>query len=166
MPSEDRENEAGPISESEAAQVDRWRRNSEAARRGGQPGNTNALRHGIYADRFLCDEERALFEGIVSQLEGDFVFNTSSDFIQVELVALYCLKLGRALEADDLEAAQRIDQMMRCHLKDLRATKITREDGSADLKTTPAEWATALLERVRNGKGKAKENDASSKTQA
>ncbi|MEN6521128.1 MAG: hypothetical protein ABFD46_08270 [Armatimonadota bacterium] len=128
----------------------RWRRNSGATGKGGAPeGNTNALKHGIYADRFLSPEEKPLFDAIIAQLHEDFVFNKSSDFMQVELVAVYFLKLGRAQEAGDWDAAERLDRMIRCHLKDLKATKIAREgEEPKGAETTPAEWATALLEKL------------------
>jgi hypothetical protein len=142
---QDRKPEIG-VRDTEGA--DRWHRNS-GARRGGAPeGNTNALKHGIYADRFLTPEERPLFDAIITQLHEDFVFNKSSDFMQVELVAVYFLKLGRAQEANDWEAAERLDRMIRCHLKDLKATKIAREgEEPRGLETTPAEWASSLLSR-------------------
>ncbi len=69
--------------------------------------------HGIYADRFLSLEEPPLFEAIIGQLYQDFVFNNSSDFLQVELVAVYFLKLGRVQEAGDWDAAERLDRMIR-----------------------------------------------------
>ena len=75
--------------------------------------------------------------------------NTSSDFIQVELVGMYFLKLGRAQEAGDWDAATQLDRMIRCHLKDLKATKISREgEAPRGSETTPADWATTLLEKV------------------
>ena len=95
------------IGKHDAGQLKRWHRNAASeqevrratesrAGRGAPPGNQNSLRHGIYADRFLSPEERPLFEAIIGQLYQDFVFNKSSDFMQVELVAVYFLKLGRA----------------------------------------------------------------------
>ena len=111
--------------------------------------NTNNLQHGVYANRFLSPEERPLFDAIINQLHEDFVFNRRSDFIQVELVAVYFLKLGRAQETGDYDAAERLDRMIRCHLKDLKATKIAREgEEPKGAETTPAEWATALLEKL------------------
>lgn len=139
------------IGERDAEELDQWRRNSGAPRHpGGAPnGNTNNLQHGIYANRFLSEEERPIFDAIIAQLHEDFVFNKSSDFIQVELVAVYFLKLGRAQEAGDWEAAERLDRMIRCHMKDLKTTKITREGTEpSESQTTPAEWATALLEKL------------------
>ena len=35
-------------------------------------GNTNGLTHGIYANRFLSDEEKPLFESIIAKLYQDF----------------------------------------------------------------------------------------------
>ena len=152
------------IGKHEARQLDRWERNGvpeEEARKaakvrigsGGAPGNQNTLRHGIYADRFLSPEERPLFEAIIGQLYQDFVFNKSSDFMQVELVAVYFLKLGRAQETGDWDAAERLDRMIRCHLKDLKATKIAREGEAAKgPETSPAEWATTLLEKLADSR--------------
>lgn len=147
--------------------MDRWQRNTEAKRGPGAPeGNTNALKHGIYADRFLSPEERVIFDAIILQLHQDFVFNKSSDFMQVELVAVYFLKLERAQEAGDWEAAERLDRMIRCHLKDLKATKIAREgEEPKGAETTPAEWATALLEKLADAEKNARAGSESEKTQ-
>jgi len=154
------------IGKQDAGQLDRWHRNAtseEEARSsakarvgsGALPSNQNSLRHGIYADRFLSPEERPLFETIIGQLYQDFVFNKSSDFMQVELVAVYFLKLGRAQESGDWDAAEKLDRMIRCHLKDLKATKIAREGEAAKgPETTPAEWATALLEKLAESQKK------------
>lgn len=129
--------------------MDRWHRNGSTQPIPGAPeGNTNALKHGIYADRFLTPEERQLFDAIITQLHEDFVFNKSSDFMQVELVAVYFLKLERAQEAGDWDAAERLDRMIRCHLKDLKATKIAREgEEPKGPQSTPAEWASSLLDK-------------------
>jgi len=37
---------------------------------------------------------------------------------------------------------------VRLHLSDLKATKNAREGDTVNIKTTPAEWAAALLKRV------------------
>ncbi|MGB9618779.1 MAG: hypothetical protein ACPL7K_00025 [Armatimonadota bacterium] len=156
------------IGERDAEELDQWRRNSGASRsRGGQPGNTNNLQHGIYANRFLTPEEKPIFDAIIAQLHEDFVFNKSSDFIQVELVAVYFLKLGRAQEVGDWEAAERLDRMIRCHMKDLKTTKLSREGTEPiESQTTPAEWATALLEKLAEAeKAKAESEGEPEKTQ-
>lgn len=147
---------AEQIGSDERAKIGRWDRNGNATRRpGAQPGNKNALRHGIYADRFLTPEEKVIFDAIIEQLQDDFVFNKSSDFLQVELVGVYFVKLGRAQEAGDHDAAEKLDRMIRCHLKDLKTTKITREGTEPKgPETTPAEWATALLEKLAESEKK------------
>jgi hypothetical protein len=152
------ENIQPPIGMRDTEELDQWRRNSGASRkRGGQPGNTNNLQHGIYANRFLTAEEKPIFDAIIEQLQDDFVFNKSSDFIQVELIAVYFLKLGRAQESGDWETAERLDRMIRCHMKDLKTTKITREGTEPKgPETTPAEWATALLEKLAESEKKEK----------
>lgn len=144
------------IGSEDRARAERWERNGGVQRGPGAPqGNTNALKHGIYADRFLSPEEKKLFDAIIVQLHDDFVFNKSSDFLQVELVGVYFVKLGRAQEAGDHEAAERLDRMIRCHLKDLKTTKITREGTEPKgPETTPAEWATALLEKLAEAEKK------------
>jgi len=146
----------GEVGKNDRASHNTWTRNEGAPRKMGPPaGNLNSMRHGIFANRFLSEEEKPLFESIIGQLYQDFVFNKSSEFMQVELVAIYFLKLGRAQEAGDWETAERLDRMIRCHLKDLKATKIAREgETSSGPETTPAEWATALLEKVSGAAAK------------
>ncbi|MHB9038534.1 MAG: hypothetical protein ACYC64_17925 [Armatimonadota bacterium] len=113
--------------------------------------NANALKHGILADRLLTADERPLFDGIIEQLYRDFTFNESSDFLQVELVGVYQLKLARAIQAGDSRAAERLDRMIRAHLRDLKATKNLRDDGPKGLETTPAQWAASLVEKFKKG---------------
>jgi hypothetical protein len=140
----------GEIGSEDLKRHDQFSRNGGTKRGPGAPlGNTNRLKHGIFANRFLSEEEKPLFQGIITKLYADFVFNKSSDFIQVELVAIYFLKLGRAQEAGDWDSAEKIDRMIRCHLKDLKATKIAREgDQPKGPESTPADWATSLLEKM------------------
>jgi hypothetical protein len=155
------------IGSEDRARADRWERNGNVRRGPGAPeGNLNALKHGIYADRFLTPEEKPLFDAIIEQLQDDFVFNKSSDFLQVELIAVYFLKLGRAQESGDWEAAERLDRMIRCHMKDLKTTKITREGTEPQSpETTPAEWATALLEKLAEAEKKGEVAVESEKTE-
>jgi hypothetical protein len=119
-----------------------------SAARGAPNGNRNNLQHGCYANRLLSDEEQVLFDALITQLHADFKFNESSDFIQVELVAIYFVKLRRAQEAEDWDAAEKLDRMLRNHLKDLKATKIAREgEQPKGPETTLAEWASAMLQQ-------------------
>ena len=133
--------------------LDRWHRNegkTEPPRRGpGAPeGNQNRLRHGIFADRCLTPEEKVMFDAIIDRLNQDFEFNKSSDFLQVELVGVYSVKLVRAQIEGNTDAAEKLDRMIRCHMKDLKTTKIAREgEEQKGPQTSPAEWAAALLEK-------------------
>ena len=129
--------------------LDRWHRNegkTEPPRRGpGAPeGNQNRLRHGIFADRCLTPEEKVMFDAIIDRLNQDFEFNKSSDFLQVELVGVYSVKLVRAQIEGNTDAAEKLDRMIRCHMKDLKTTKIAREgEEPKGPQTSPAEWAAA-----------------------
>lgn len=89
------------VNEKDKQNLDRWHRNQGATqppkdRRGAQEGHLNSLKHGIFADRCLTPEEKQLFDVIIERLHQDFQFNKSSDFIQVELVGVYSVKLVRA----------------------------------------------------------------------
>ena len=124
-------------------------------KRTGRHNNLNPMTHGIWANQCLDDEERELFREIIERLQNDFVFNKSSDFMQVELVAVYPVKLVRAQINGDIDASEKLDRMIRCHLKDLKATKIAREgEVPSGPGTTPAEWATALLEKLAESEKK------------
>lgn len=111
-------------------------------------GNLNALKHGFFAKRILNEEEQRLFDEIVAQLHDDFVLNNSSDLIAVETMGLALVQLSRAMKGGNVQAAETFDRMVRSHLRDLKATKIAREGETVSLKTTPAEWATAILEKI------------------
>jgi len=122
--------------------LDRWHRNegmTEPPRRGpGAPeGNQNRLRHGIFADRCLTPEEKVMFDAIIDRLNQDFEFNKSSDFLQVELVGVYSVKLVRAQIEGNTDAAEKLDRMIRREGEEPKGPQ-----------TSPAEWAAALLEKV------------------
>ena len=110
----------------------------------------NNLKHGIFANRILDEEERETFDAIVARIQSDFSLNDSSDTIAVEALAMACLRLSRAIKADDADAAERWDRIVRSHMKDLKATKIVREGEGKPLGTSPADWATSLLEELRS----------------
>ena len=123
--------------------------------KGAHPNNLNSMTHGIWANQCLDESEREIFREIIERLWNDFVFNKSSDLLQVELVAIYSVKLVRAQTNGDIDASEKLDRMICCHLKDLKATKITREgEVPSGPQTTPAEWATALLEKMAESQKK------------
>jgi len=130
--------------------------------RGAPVGNKNGMKHGVYVNQFLTPEEEPLFKQIVTRLCRDFVFNKSSDYMQVELVAVYFLRLGRAQALGDWDTSERIDRMIRSHLRELKATKLSRETAEPKKSTkTTAEWATELLEKARREGEGATEDGAS-----
>lgn len=131
-----------------------WQENNEVQLKAGAPkGNMNRLRHGIFSNKVLEKDEVELYQAIIDALHDDFTLNRSSDVIQCELVAVNYVKLARAYAANDFENVERLDKIVRQHLKDLKATKASREGTEpAKKQTTPAEWATALLEKVTEAK--------------
>lgn len=145
------------LSKKELDRIERFRRNTAAQRQesavrtaGAQPGNGFALKHGAFACKFLDTEEMALFDALIIRLRDDFHFNDSSDFMQLELAAMYFIQLARAQATGDQGLVCQIDQLLRNHLKDLKVTKISREgDAPHRSETTPAEWASALLLKWR-----------------
>lgn len=131
-----------------------WQENNEVRLNAGAPkGNMNRLRHGIFSNKVLAPDEVDLYKAIIDALHDDFTLNKSSDVIQCELVAVNYVKMARAYAANDFENVERLDKIVRQHLKDLKATKASREGAEPSKKqTTPAEWATALLEKVTEAK--------------
>jgi hypothetical protein len=141
-------------SKSDKENLDRWHRNQGKTKppkrpTGAPEGNKNRLKHGIFADRCLTPEEKQMFDVLIERLHQDFQFNKSSDFIQVELVGVYSVKLVRAQMEGNTQAAESLDRMIRCHMKDLKTTKVAREgEEPKGPQTSPAEWASTLLDKV------------------
>jgi hypothetical protein len=99
-----------PLAGYECRDVEQFGRLTADQRGPGAPeGNVNRLKHGVYANRFLSDEEQVVFHQIMNGLQEDFSFNQSSDFIQVELAGIYFLRLRRAIDNGGWEAASQID---------------------------------------------------------
>ena len=148
-------------SKSDKENLDRWHRNQGKTKppkrpTGAPEGNKNRLKHGIFADRCLTPEEKQMFDVLIERLHQDFQFNKSSDFIQVELVGVYSIKLVRAQMEGNVQAAESLDHMIRCHMKDLKTTKVAREGEEPKGPTTsPSEWA-ARPDR-KNLRGRRKE---------
>ncbi|HRR82463.1 MAG TPA: hypothetical protein P5532_12810 [Planctomycetota bacterium] len=126
----------------------------------------NGLRHGIFAHRILNAAEQQEYDAVVARLQKDFALNDSSDAIAVEVMAVALIRYARAMKDGNDDGAEKLDRIVRSHLKDLKATKIVREGETPSISTTPAEWAAALLEEVkatrkagRKGKARAKADD-------
>jgi hypothetical protein len=61
-------------------------------------------------------------------------------------VGVYSVKLARAQMEVNVQAAE---SLIRCHMKDLKAAKIAREgEEPKGPRTSPAEWAAELLDKV------------------
>jgi len=142
------------LNEKDKQNLDRWHRNQGVTqppvdKRVAKEGHLNSLKHGIFADRCLTPEEKQMFDVLIERLHQDFQFNKSSDFIQVELVGVYSVKLVRAQMEGNTQAAESLDRMIRCHMKDLKTTKVAREgEEPKGPQTSPAEWASTLLDKV------------------
>ena len=122
----------------------------------------DTLKHGFLAFDILSEEERQDFLGVVKQMHQDFQMNKSSDFYGVELVATNLVLYRRGAKNGDVKAAEAFDRMVRMHLSDLKATKNAREGETVNIKTTPAEWAAALLKRADEGTEKDKDSSKES----
>ena len=133
-------------------EMERWQRaegKAEPPKKRGAPLNhLNPMTHGIFANKCLDDEERVLFREVIDRLYQDFEFNRSSDYIQLEFIAINTVKYMRAIAEGNMDAAQKLDGMIRAHLKDLKTTKLAREgDQPTGPQTTPADWAADLLRK-------------------
>jgi len=118
--------------------------------RGGAPkGNLNGLLHGAYAKRVLNQEEQRIRDAFLAEIRRDFVLNSSSDEVAVQMAAMAFLQYLRAQRAGEEGAASAQARIVRNCLRDLKATRSAREPGALPLGTTPAEWATALVARLR-----------------
>ena len=114
-------------------------------------GSIGGLRHGIFANQLLDSEERRVFYALIECFYADYDLNSSADFMEVELAVLYFLQVMRAIKAQEWETAQRIDVMLRSHLRDLKASKRSREGSEAGKGQTTIsqdQWAADLLQKV------------------
>ncbi len=138
------------------------------------------MKHGIFANKCLDEEERTLFREVIDSLYQDFTFNRSSDFIQIEFIGINTVKYMRAvaegwqghtqyamtavaernrwcsrnrcarycLPGHPVDAAQKLNGMIRANMKDVKTTKISREgDQPKSQQYTPADWAADLLKK-------------------
>jgi len=127
--------------------------------------SVNALKHGAFAHRILDEEERRQFDALVEQLQADLDLNRSTDLLEVEALGMAFIQLTRAMKAGNAQAAETFDRMVRAHLKRLEARKVTDEE-TGEPRLTPAEWATALLERLRERGTRRKARKAAEATEA
>lgn len=146
------------INKADEIEVRKWLKATDHASRqpkARDPDEAQSLA-AIWANRFLSDDEKAAFEEIYAELSADFETATSVDRLQIELVASYMIKLGRARQLNDVMAMEHIDRIVRAHLKCLKATRIDRmgtkptEAVSEVGQGTPANWAADLVARRKD----------------
>jgi len=129
---------------------------------GGQPGNLNALKHGAYVKKLLTDEEKAIFEFALESIHNDFDLNQSTDMMQASMAAFYFTKWHCAVMGNADAAIGNFDVLFRKQLEALKATRVQRDTNTGP-GTTPAEWAVALLARVKESKEKEANGDTTEK---
>ena len=142
-----------PIQADEAMRLQAWQR---AIGRGVEKSPVTAtplkakLVHGIFANRIFGAEELALFTVMIDIFREETVFNGSGDLVQLELLCIYCLKITRAVMAEQWDATERLDRMIRMHMADLKLTRKMREgDGPTNGEQSPLDYAMQLVERAR-----------------
>jgi len=151
-----------PIDEGE--QLHAWQR-SMAQPRPETPVTAVPLKaklvHGIFANRIFGAEELALFTVMIEIFREETAFNGSGDLVQLELLCIYCLKITRAVMAEQWDGVERLDRMIRMHLSDLKLTRKMREgDGPADGTPNPLDFAMELVEKARQRLAERAEEEA------
>ena len=121
-------------------------------------GNSNALKHGAYVKKMLTDEEKIIFEELLASIHRDFELNESTDLAQASMAAFYYAKWHCAVLGNADAAVGNYDVLFRKQLECLKTTRVQR-DTNTGLSTTPAEWAVALLARVKEAKEKEADGD-------
>jgi len=142
-------------------------------KRGAPRGNKNNLRHGVNSETvkeykrrittgrklepgflafdILNKEERDAFLGMIGDMYEEFNPDSSTEYYEIELVAMCMILFSRTMKSGSLEAVAAVDRMIRLHLNNLRTGgPVARQWWSKPERgTTPAEWAASLVERVR-----------------
>ena len=122
---------------------------SEGKRKpGAQPGNSNAITHGIYANRLLAKEQEIFSQLIGAFLEG-FRIRDSAGQIQAELLAVHTVKMFRALCVKNFPAVERLDRIIRANYKAIKKPKRPRrKDQFLYMKADSVEWVNELIKVV------------------
>lgn len=121
------------------------------ASKDGRSGNTNTTQHGIYANRFLNDEERTLFRKIKADFLREFELNQSSDQVQVDIVIVNLLKILRAAKEVKVKPIIKFDRILRSYLKDLKSSRVVRDDPQSQMDPTWRtydEWVQFQIEAI------------------
>ncbi len=146
-------NDPIPIQADESIRLQAWQQSTGRAA-GDKPVTVTPLKanvlHGIFANRIFGNEELALFTVMIEIFREETSFNGSGDMVQLELLCIYCLKISRAVMAEQWDAVERLDRMIRMHMADLKLTRKMREgEGPSDGAPNPLDYAMELVERAR-----------------
>ena len=122
---------------------------------GGPPptGNQNARKHGAYSARLMPDEQ-AVYEEIKAQFETELGADnlTASDQRLIHQLAVVSAKFDLASEKGaPPDALQMLNRMVLDLLRELKATRATKDGGSLT-GSTPAEVMAALFMKITSGK--------------
>jgi len=122
---------------------------------GGPPpqGNQNARKHGAYSARLMPDEQE-VYEQIKAQFEEELGADnlTASDQRLIHQLAVVSAKFDLASEKGaPPDALQMLNRMVLDLLRELKATRATKDGGSLT-GSTPAEVMAALFMKITNGK--------------
>lgn len=121
---------------------------TDAPRPGAPRGNQNTLRHGAYRRSAPSGDEQAMMAETEARLRQNFPAAGSLEPKLIWAVASACLMLQRALSANCLEAAVRVDRRLRKAIQELKSAEQSRRRSSS-AKFAPAQWAANLLRRDR-----------------
>jgi len=104
----------------------------------------------------ISEEEQRICDGFLGQIRQGFVLSEPSDEAAARWAATSFLQFTRARQAGQKETAETQARMARDWVKGLRPTRLVGEGETTELKGTATEWATALLEKVREADEKAR----------
>jgi len=110
----------------------------------------NALKHGIYAERLLGDDERLVFDDLMGSLRADFDLSDASALAEARALAMAHIQFLRALAAGDAAVARRFSRAALRHASRLKGEVPKAKAMRARHRSgpSPGEWMKALLEEV------------------
>ena len=114
------------------------------------PGNKTC---GIWGSAFVEERDREIFASLRSRLAADYPHMSTVDEIELDLLTIHLIRLGRLYEGDNwltrVDVANQLDLMAMRHMKELRGTRAAKAKATADKKdrgaASPAEFASRLL---------------------
>ena len=104
--------------------------------------NQNAKIHGIYSDRLIDKSERALFRILLSRCRD---LHPDANPLVLETLTIFTIKLFRAIQVENWDAADRLELMM---LRLIRQIGGTNYQPVKETKATTCEQVSSFLESV------------------